>query len=99
MPANKLSNEERKRVIQIATSAEYKDLTPWKIVSTLADQKLYVASESSFYRILKEAKLLAHRGKSKEKSVKRPAPLVARGPNEIWSWDITYSTPGCFGVA
>lgn len=90
LPANKLSAQERSKVLEIATSAEYRDLTPWKIVATLADQEIYVASESSFYRILKEEKLLSHRGKSKARAVQRPSPLVAREPNEIWSWDITY---------
>jgi transposase InsO family protein len=81
----------RKEIIQIVNSVEYKDLTPWKIVPKLVDEKgVYIASESSFYRILKEEKLLAHRGRSKAKTMERPAPLIAKGPNEIWSWDISY---------
>lgn len=40
--------------------------------------------------MLKENKLLNHRGKSKPANHYRPAPLAAHGPNEIWSWDITY---------
>lgn len=56
----------------------------------MADQGKYLASESTFYRILKEEKLLAHRGKSKPSSKNRPAPLVATGPNQVYSWDITY---------
>lgn len=66
------------------------DLSVRQIVPKLADQGKYLASESSIYRILKAADLLAHRGKSKAKTV-RPIPqLVATGPNQIWSWDITY---------
>jgi transposase InsO family protein len=81
----------RKEILQIVTSDENKDLTPWKIIPKLVDEKgLYIASESSFYRILKEEKLLAHRGRSKAKTMERPAPLIAKGPNEIWSWDISY---------
>lgn len=90
-PANKLSDEEREKIVLIANSAKFKDMSPCKIVPALADtQGVYVASESSFYRVLKEKKLLSHRGKSKEKTMNRPAPLVAMAPNEIWSWDITY---------
>lgn len=90
-PANKLSTEERKEILQVVTSDEYKDLTPWKIIPKLIDEKgIFIASESSFYRILNEEKLLAHRGRSNAKTMKRPAPLIAKGPNEIWSWDISY---------
>ncbi len=89
-PANKLTEEEIEEIVRISTSAEYMDLAPTQIVPSLADKGIYVASESSFYKILRERKLLAHRGKSKKKSHNRPAPLVAHGPNEIFSWDITY---------
>lgn len=87
---NKLSTEEREEIINIATSKEYMDYSPWVIVAKLADKGQYIASESSFYKILKEHKMLKHRGKSKPANRYKPAPLVAYGPNEIWSWDITY---------
>jgi transposase InsO family protein len=89
-PANKLTAEEKKEIILIATSKDYMDLPPSQIVPLLADKGLYVASESSFYKVLKENQLLEHRGKSKPKCHSRPAPLVATGPNQIYSWDITY---------
>ena len=89
-PANKLSEEEINKVIQISTSNEYVDLPPTQIVPLLADKGIYIASESSFYKILREKKLLEHRGKSKKPSMNKPAPLVAKSPNEIYSWDITY---------
>lgn len=90
MPANKLTLEEKDKVIKVATSKEYQDLSPWQIVASLADQGTYIACESSFYRILKEKKLLVHRGKSKVPNYDKPAPLVATGPGQVWSWDITY---------
>jgi len=90
VPANKLTNEERKQVIAHATSTEFMNKTPWEIVPTLADRGIYIASEATFYRILKEEKMLAHRGKSAPKTHTPPPPLVATGPNEVWSWDITY---------
>ncbi len=89
-PKNKLSTDERSRVINIATSLEYVDCSPWVIVAKLADQGEFIASESSFYKILKEEKMLKHRGKSRQASRYRPPPLVAVAPNEIWTWDITY---------
>jgi putative transposase len=89
-PANKLTVEEKKEIILISTKKEYMDLSPSQIVPSLADQGVYIASESSFYKVLKENDLLEHRGKSKKKSHNKPAPLVATGPNQIYSWDITY---------
>lgn len=90
VPANKLSNEEKEEIVRISTTEEFMDLPPCQIVPKLADKGNYIASESSFYRVLKENKLLEHRGKSKKPSHHRPAPLTATGPNQIYSWDITY---------
>lgn len=89
-PANKLTDEEVQEVIKVSTSKEYMDLAPSKIVPMLADKGRYIASESSFYKILRERKLLEHRGKSKRPSPSKPVPLVATAPNQIYSWDITY---------
>jgi transposase InsO family protein len=90
VPANKLTLAEIQEIVHISTSAEYVDLAPSQIVPSLADKGIYIASESSFYKTLKDKKLLEHRGKSKKKVDNRPAPLVALGPNQIYSWDITY---------
>jgi len=90
VPANKLTEYERQRIVTLANGPEFAELPPSQIVPTLADQGLYIASESSFYRILREADQLAHRGKAKPPTRKRPAPLQASAPNQLWSWDITY---------
>ena len=89
-PGNALSAEERSKVIDIANSSEYANLSPCQIVPKLADKGIYIASESSFYRILKEKNLLTHRLKSSPRVNKKPEELIALGPNRIWSWDITY---------
>lgn len=60
-PANKLSETERQEVLDVATSSEFRDESPKQIVPTLADRCIYLASEATFYRILREAELLAHR--------------------------------------
>ena len=64
-PANKLSKIERQRVLDCCNNPEYASLPPSQIVPRMADKGLYIASESSFYRILKEADQLQHRGHSK----------------------------------
>jgi len=89
-PANKLSKQERQHVLAIANSSAFRDLSPKQIVPKLADQGVYLASESTFYRVLKEHKLLTHRQASKPPVAQRPKAHVATGPCQVWSWDITY---------
>ena len=89
-PKNKLSKIERELIIKTSVSPEYVNLSPHQIVPKLADLGTYIASESSFYRILKAENLNAHRGLSKPRTVERPKPFEATKPNQIYSWDITY---------
>jgi transposase InsO family protein len=89
-PANKLSQKEKQQVLDISNSAPFRDLSPKQIVPKLADQGVYLASESTFYRVLKEHKMLAHHQASKPATSRRPKAHVATGPGQVWSWDITY---------
>lgn len=76
--------------MEVVNSPEYACKSPNQIVPALADKGCYLASEASFYRILREKKQLVHRGKAKAPVRKRPKEFEANGPNQIWSWDITY---------
>jgi transposase InsO family protein len=89
-PLSALSAEERAMVIKTANSPEYANFPPCQIVPKLADKGEYIASESTFYRILREEKLLNHRLKSCPRTHSKPEALVALRANQIWSWDITY---------
>jgi len=89
-PANKLSEQERQQIIDTSNSAPFRDLSPKQIVPKLADQGVYLASESTFYRVLKEHKMLTHRQASKPAVRHRPKEHVATEPCQVWSWDITY---------
>ncbi len=90
-PANKLSELERQRVLAVCNEPVYSHLPPCQIVPRLLDEGFYLASESSFYRILKEVNQLTHRGKAKPQTKNnKPAYFTATAPNQIWSWDITY---------
>jgi len=89
-PANKLNNHERQQILDTANSVQFRDLSPKQIVPKLADQGVYLASESTFYRVLKEHKMLTHRQASKPAVPHRPKERVATGPCQVWSWDITY---------
>jgi putative transposase len=90
VPANKLSVVEQEAVLEAANLPQYRDLSPKQIVPQLADQGTYLASESTFYRLLRAAKQLAHRLRSKPATSQKPKEQVATGPNEVWCWDITY---------
>lgn len=90
-PQNKLSEKERKRVLEICHEPEFASLPPSQIVPRLADQGEYVASESTFYRVLRSEDEQHHRGRSQAPRRQRPpASHCAKGPCEVWSWDITY---------
>ena len=91
VPANKLTVLERQRIIKVANSPEYAALAPCKIVPLLADKGEYIASESSFYRVLTAEKQNRHRQRTtKKNSLKKPRSLTANKANQIYSWDITY---------
>jgi transposase len=62
VPTNKLTLEEREMILMTANSKFYRDLPPCKIVPMLADNGCYIASESSFYRVLREGNQLAQQG-------------------------------------
>ena len=72
----------------MCNSPEFASLPPNVIVPTLADRGIYIASELSFYRVLKSANQLKKR--SRECQYKRPDVLRAVAPNQVWSWDISY---------
>jgi len=97
-PGNKLSEGERRHLLDVANSAQFRDKSPKQIVPTLADQGTYVASESTFYRVLREEEQMAHRGRAKAPTSKPPSEQRATGPAQVWSWDITYLRCSVVGV-
>ena len=97
-PVNKLSTEECQSILHLCCSPEFVDQTPRQIVIRLADRGTYLASESSFYRILRAHELLAHRGKARAPRYVRPKELLATRPNQVWSWDITYLRTQVVGI-
>jgi len=89
-PANSLSEAEKDLVVEVANSPQFRDLSPAQIVPILADSGVYIASEASFYRILRQQKMLTHRGSARAPAHSRPKEYVATAANQVWSWDITY---------
>ncbi|MCU7895197.1 MAG: helix-turn-helix domain-containing protein, partial [Candidatus Thiodiazotropha sp. (ex Lucinoma aequizonata)] len=98
-PANKLKPEERQQILETCNEEAYQSLPPSQIVPTLADKDTYIASESSFYRILKEADQLDRRGKTQApRRVSKPEAYKATTPNQVWSWDIRFLATTITGI-
>ena len=89
-PSNQLTDAEKQAILNICNSERFKSLPPSQIVPTLADEGVYVASESTFYRTLRAVGQLHHRGRCEKPASRRPTTHCATGPNQVWSWDITY---------
>lgn len=90
-PANSLSSDEKAQILEVVNSPAYRDLSPKQIVPLLAEQGVYIASESTIYRLLRERDQVHRRDGAREpRVVRKPRELKATGPGQVWSWDITY---------
>lgn len=90
-PANKLSEEERQKILAACNQDEYASLPPSQIVPSLLDKGVYIASEASFYRVLKQNNQLNRRGRERPiQKRSKPRSYTASKPNQVWSWDITF---------
>jgi transposase InsO family protein len=90
-PANRLSALEREHLLTVVNSDEFGSLPPSQIVPILADRGQYIASESTFYRIMKAEGQLRHRGAERPAERRhKPRALCATAPKQLFSWDITY---------
>jgi putative transposase len=91
MPKHALSGAERARVLAVANEPRFAAVPPARIVPMLADEGLYLASESTFGRVLKAHGQTAHRGRAKApKAVRPPTTHIATEPRQVWCWDMTY---------
>lgn len=87
---NALTREEEKEAIDILCSPRFRDMTPNVIVAILAEEGKYIASERTMYRILAKKNLNRFRTDTRAPRRERPEELIAHGPDQVWSWDITY---------
>ena len=86
-----LSEQEKDAIVATCCSERFVDTNPYEIVATLAEEGTYLASPRTFYRVLKERGLLSHRRSSKPpRKSYRPPELMATGPDQVYSWDITW---------
>ena len=91
IPAHALSEVERTQVLAVANEPRFASLPPARIVPMLADENVYLASESTFSRILRAHGQTSHRGRAKAPKAPRPPTThIATGPRQVWCWDMTY---------
>jgi putative transposase len=89
-PPNALSADERAEVVAIMNAPENSSMSPESLVPYLATLGMYLASQSTLYRIARALKLLGVRGRARRRAHRRPREAVAKGPNQVWSWDTTF---------
>jgi putative transposase len=88
-PPNALTETERQQVLEVLRSPEYCDLAPAQIWARLLDEGSYLCSISTMYRLLAAAGENRERRPQRTHPAKKKPELVARRPNQVWSWDIT----------
>ena len=89
VPANALTETEREQLLEVLDSPRFRDKSPRQVWAVLIDEGVYLASVSTMYRVLREAgQVHERRAQARHPPTKKPE-LLARGPNEVWSWDIT----------
>ena len=97
--AHRLSEQERQRILLTCNEPEFAALPPGQIVPDLADQGIFIGSESSFYRVLRDHDQVHRRGRARLPQEPRQIPrLRATGANQVWSWDITYLPTSVRGI-
>jgi putative transposase len=88
-PPNALSEAERQHVLTVLRSEEYCDLAPAQVWARLLDDGIYLCSISTMYRLLAVAGENRERRRQRTHPAKKRPELIARRPNQVWSWDIT----------
>ncbi len=84
-----LDEIERKEVLRVLHSPEHVDEAPATVYAKLLDQGIYLASASTMYRILKDNDEVRERRRQATHPPAKKPELVATGPNQCWSWDIS----------
>lgn len=99
VPAHALSPTERAALLRVANEPRFADVPPARIVPMLADEGVYLGSESSLARVLREQGQNSHRGRAKKpRAVRPPSTHVATAPRQVWCWDMTYLPATVIGM-
>ena len=88
-PDRTLSQEEEDTVLELLNSDRFMDLTPREVYATLLDEGEYYCSWRTMYRILGKHKQVKERRRQRQHPTYTRPELLATGPNQVWSWDIS----------
>ena len=90
-PSHALTEAERARIIEVVNQPRFAETPPARIVAILADQGVYIASEASFYRVLRAQGQMHRRGRARSPRPTRPPTThIATRPGDVWCWDVTF---------
>jgi putative transposase len=91
VPSHALSKAERARILAVANEPRFAETPPARIVPALADEGIYIASESSFHRVLRVSGQMNRRGRAQPPRTSRPPTThLATRTGEVWCWDMTF---------
>ena len=88
-PTRALDDDERKAVLDVLHEKRFVDKPPAQVYAALLDEKRFLCSERTMYRILADADEVKERRNQLEHPAYAKPELLAEHPNEVWSWDIT----------
>jgi putative transposase len=88
-PANRLSPAERGELLAVLNSDEFVDQPPLQVYATLLERGRYLCSVSTMYRILAEHQQVRERRRLARHPARAVPELLATGPGQVYSWDIT----------
>jgi putative transposase len=84
-----LAAEEQEHVRQTLYSERFMDKSPYQVYAALLDDGVYLCSVRTMYRILEQENASKERRNQLRRPNYRKPELLATGPNQVWSWDIT----------
>ncbi|MHB8190437.1 MAG: IS3 family transposase [Ferrimicrobium sp.] len=84
-----LSQEEYDKIIEVCNSPRFQDCSVREIYATLLDEGVYLASIATMYRVLKRAGQTRERRRQATHPARVKPELLATGPGQVWSWDIS----------
>jgi putative transposase len=87
--SRKLSDAENLRVLEVLNSERFMDRSARQIYAALLDEGVFLCSVRTMYRILERNDQLRERRDQKRHPAYQKPELLATGPNQVWSWDIT----------
>lgn len=88
-PARSLSQAEQQKILEVLHSERFVDQSPGEVYATLLDEGIYLCSLRTMYRILAAHDEVRERRNQRRHPVYEKPQLLATGPNQLWSWDIT----------